>query len=204
MQQKAKSNSVVTSAKLDGSKIAFNVLGVGAFVFDKSMASQANRERAEDHGWTQRISDKAAIGRADENGAVIPKEIAARMKFDAMKACAEHYMTGSDEWSMVATGEPLPTNLTVRAIAKCLSISQDRALELVTAQAKKQGKTTQKLLSEYRTEPGQVRDQYIAMRDAELPTSGSSDSLLDELMNGGAVEAPVAPKFQKSTKPSVK
>src|SRR3954470_13197250 len=117
MNAKQKSNSVITSKKLSTDVIEFTVLGVGSFTFDKSLVASENRARAEDHGWNQRISDRAAIGRADAEGNPISPHVHATMKFVAMKTCAEHYMSGNDSWSMVASSEPLPTNLTIRAAA---------------------------------------------------------------------------------------
>lgn len=181
MQTKVKSNSVITH-KLTPAGICFTVLGAGEFTFDPKLASESNRQRAELHGWIQRISDKAAIGSSDAEGKTIPAAIKSKMKFEAMKACAEHYMQGSDQWNMVADGEPLPTNLTVRALASVLGVSHARGLEMVVAQAKAQGKTTQKLLAEYRLNPGKVRDAYDALVAAERVVEGSSEDMLAELM----------------------
>lgn len=188
MQQKVKSNSVITSKKLSDNVIEFTVLGVGSFTFDKSLVAGENRARAEDHGWNQRISDRAAIGRADAEGNQIRADVHARMKFDAMKACAEHYQSGNDSWSMVASTEPLPTNLTIRAAARAYSISVDRALEIVQAQAKRFGVTTQKILAEYRDTPGVIRDTYLDMKDAERVTDAAGDMLLAEFADLASAE----------------
>src|SRR5271166_3808229 len=59
-QAKAKSNSVVTT-EWSGDILTIEVLGAGAIMFDRTAASADNRDWAEKHGWTQRLSNRAAI-----------------------------------------------------------------------------------------------------------------------------------------------
>lgn len=202
MQTKVKSNSVVTHSIVGETSIKFDVKGAGSFTFDYSKVAPNLRIRAERHGWIQRISDKAAIGSQDADGNLIREEDKAKIKFDAMAACASHYESGTDEWSMVSTsGEVTLRDLTVRAIAQVLKIDAAAAKEKVEAQAKSVGKTTRQLLNDYRNGKGKVRDAYIALRDAELSTDDSSDDLLAELMGEDEGEKVEAPKFKKGKAP---
>ena len=78
----------------DGTQI-YSV-GTDAFTFDPAKASAKNRAYAEQYGFRQRIQDKAAMSRNPETGeAASPRE-----KFLAMKAMAEHYEAGGEEWNL--------------------------------------------------------------------------------------------------------
>lgn len=98
---KPKSNSVVTVEQIGSGMLEFTVLGAGAFTFDPTKAHDDNREHAELHGWTQRISDRAAIGRDPETG----KPATPAQKFERMRALAAYYETGAPSWSTVQPGE---------------------------------------------------------------------------------------------------
>jgi hypothetical protein len=103
MQTKPKSNSVIThSLSEDGSTITFHVQGAGDVVIDMNKLSPVILLRASQHGIIQRISDRAAIGRDPETG----KSASAGDKLDAMQELAEHYMTGTSEWSLTGNGGP--------------------------------------------------------------------------------------------------
>lgn len=98
MNTKVKSNSVV-SVELANGKLQFTVVGTGTpLVFNHHAAAASLRERAELHGWKQRISDAAAIPRDTETGAsATPAE-----KRAAMQRLIEHYESGTEEWSLKA------------------------------------------------------------------------------------------------------
>lgn len=96
-----KSNQVIDT-RLDGNVLTFTVKSVGELAFDVTKAHAANRAQAEFHGWIQRISDAAAIGRDPKTGA----SASPQQKFDAMKALVDHYESGVDQWSRVATAGP--------------------------------------------------------------------------------------------------
>lgn len=77
--------------------ITFEVVGAGSFSFDVTKAGEANAQKAAFHGYVQKISDKAAIGRDPDTGrSASPKE-----KYDAMHALAKH-LEGGGTWSMRA------------------------------------------------------------------------------------------------------
>lgn len=94
MQTKAKSNSVITH-EVVGQLISFNVREAGSITLDLGKVANANRERAEVHGFIQRISDAAAISRDPLTG----KPASPTEKLEAMRELVEHYESGSAEWS---------------------------------------------------------------------------------------------------------
>lgn len=99
MQTKPKANSVITH-EVSGDVITFHVKQAGDVVLDMSRVSEACRERAAIHGFIQRISDGAAMSRNPETGQpATPEEKMARMA-----ALAEHYMSGTSDWSMRREG----------------------------------------------------------------------------------------------------
>jgi len=91
----ARVNQVVGFVQnVDGTQI-YSV-GTDAFTFDPAKAHEANRRSAMLYGFRQRIGDKAAMSRNPETGeAASPRE-----KFLAMKAMAEHYEAGGEEWNL--------------------------------------------------------------------------------------------------------
>jgi hypothetical protein len=100
MQEKAKSNSVVTTQVREDGAIVFTVLGAGTIVFDPASAHDANRTRAMRQGFVQRIVNAAAIPRDTTNG----KPAAPADKFAAMKALADHLASGSEAWGPARAG----------------------------------------------------------------------------------------------------
>src|SRR6266404_3418819 len=112
-QEKAKSNSVVTSTfdyatgmlvvKVVGveDEIKFDVRAFAGEAYD---ALSDGGKRGLGHGMTQRISDRAAIGRDRTTGAsATPQE-----KWSAMNALASHYANGGG-WELAGGGLP-PVN----------------------------------------------------------------------------------------------
>lgn len=114
MNDKAKSNSTITSRRVDG-KIEFTVLGAGKFEFDPDKASAENRSRAMYHGWNQRIADGGALSRNPENGQpATPADKLARMQ-----RLAEHYESGTTEWKLVPSADPeAGAGLVIRAMIR--------------------------------------------------------------------------------------
>jgi hypothetical protein len=98
MQSKRKSNSIITHVLGANDVITFTV-GAQSFTFDAATVSAETLRAATLHGFVQKISDRAAIGRDPETGAsATPEE-----KFAAMKETAERLMAGGP-WNAVATG----------------------------------------------------------------------------------------------------
>lgn len=113
MQTKMKSNSIITH-EVAGNVITFHVKQAGDIVFNMDAVSPANRERAAIHGFIQRISDGAAMSRDPETGQpATPADKLARMQ-----AIAEHYQSGSGDWSMRREGNGVEGGLLFRALTR--------------------------------------------------------------------------------------
>lgn len=174
MQPKPKANSVLThTVDMARGIITYHVLGAGQCVFNYKKATPENREFAEVHGWIQRGSDRAAIGRDPTTG----KSATPEQKLQAIVTWRDH-VEGGGAWSMVAEGEARPNNMTVRALAQCLKTDVQSALERAQQQAEAKGITVQALLAKYRSTKGPVRDAFLAIRDAEGPDSTEGEELL--------------------------
>lgn len=89
----AKKNSVI-SVEFDNGNLRFAIADAGEFSLNLSALSDDIREKALIHGLTQKVSDAAAIAKAD-----LPADPAeaAKVKFEAMKAVADRLAEG--DWS---------------------------------------------------------------------------------------------------------
>jgi hypothetical protein len=109
MQTKAKVTSVMTT-EWSGDLLTIEVLGVGALMFDRTLASPANRDQAEKHGWTQRLSDRAAKSAAVRKPGMTEEAWAeARLavtkgKHAAVEALIAYYESGEVSWKMSGGG----------------------------------------------------------------------------------------------------
>lgn len=171
MNTKAKSNSVITHS-VDGDTITFTVLGVGSLQFNKTKASMENRGHSEDHGWTQRISDAAAIPRDPETG----ESATAEQKYEAMQRLVAHYESGTSEWSRrPAAGEGQTGGLLFKAL--CVMSSETKTpAEIREWMAGK----TKAQLSALRNQP-KIAEVINSLRPVSLEVD--TDALLDELNN---------------------
>lgn len=183
MQTKAKANSVITHKMREDGALVFTVLGVGDLVLDRARIARANRERAEVHGWVQRISDAAAIPFNKEEG----RYATAQEKFEAMAALVEHYHGGGEEWARrVAASGPRVTSdelLILRAVAEVQGCEVATMRERVKAMAEKRGVTQRAYLSAILAKSADVRAVVERLR-AEQPQAGAGldgDALLGEL-----------------------
>lgn len=113
MQTKPKSNSVITH-EVAGNVITFHVKQAGDIVFDMDSVSVENRERAAIHGFIQRISDGAAMSRDPVSG----KPATPAEKMARMSAIADHYQSGSTDWSMRREGTGVEGGLLFRALTR--------------------------------------------------------------------------------------
>lgn len=169
MQTKPKSNSVITHSVVSPGVLSFNVLGVGAITFDTSKVEQSNRERAMLHGFIQRISDRAAIGRNPDTGA----SATAQDKYNAMAALVAHYESGSAEWSTRVAG-----STSGGLLFTCLrELYPTKSVEELRATIEKWSKSEQNaVLASAKVKP--IADRIRA----EAGKSVDVDSLLDELV----------------------
>lgn len=148
MATKAKSNSIITAQPAaDGSSITFKVLGVGEMTLTLGKVSAPCMTRAMLHGFTQRISDAAAIPfNKEENRYATPQE-----KYEAMRALVEHYETGTSEWARNrAAGGPRAdgeTALILRAVAEHQGVTVEDMRERVKAIATKRETTPKAYLA---------------------------------------------------------
>ena len=120
-----KSNSIVRT-EWEGGVLTVDVLGAGSFTFDKTLCSDAVRVYAEEHGFTQRIVDRAAKGRDPKTG----KSASPQEKFTAMKELADFYMLGGSEWSMTRSGSGREGGLFFEALCE---LRPDKTSEKIKA-----------------------------------------------------------------------
>lgn len=102
MRQNQTVTMAVVAAETEGGapSLAFDIKGAGVVVLNLANVSAANRQYAEIHGWKQRIVDAAALSRNTADG----KSAAPEAKRDAIAKLVEHYMSGTDKWTMTAEG----------------------------------------------------------------------------------------------------
>lgn len=179
MQSKPKSNSILTHRRLEDGRLEFTVLGAGSVVFDRTKASAANRDRAEDHGWIQRHADAAAIPRDKETGASATPE----MKLARVRAIRDFYEGGGVEWNMkagprvvVAKG-PDVGKIIMAMIRAGLVPDVDTANGKLAALAEKRGITREAAAELFERTP-QVIDALAAM--AKEAVSVSVDDLMGD------------------------
>lgn len=183
MQTKAKSNSIVTSEYEEG-VITFRIRGAASpILFHLDRVSEANRRRAEVHGWVQRIVDSAAVGMTDADGAIIPAPERDAMKYAAMVKVRDHYESGTEDWARRAVaGERETGGMTLRAVAAVSGVTVDVMRERVKAMAEKRGVTERVYLNSV---AGSAAVQAkIAEFRAASPSAIDADALLDELTGG--------------------
>lgn len=188
MQTKAKSNSVITHAILDG-KIEFSVKDAGKLTFDPDKVSAQNRARAMVHGFIQRISDGGALSRNPETGQpATPADKLARMQ-----RIAEHLMSGSTEWALKAVvGEGVNVGLVLQAmIALGKARDVDHANELVSKLAAKREIPREEAIK-LLAGAADIKVKMAEIRAAQAATKVSADDLLDGLDGEGEGEEPSA------------
>jgi hypothetical protein len=89
-------NALITVSADDNNVLTFTVGNVGSFTLNPADAPEALRTRAMLHGFVQKVSDAAAIAKAD-----LPKDPteAAKTKFEAMQSVANRLVGENAEWS---------------------------------------------------------------------------------------------------------
>lgn len=175
MNAKTKSNSVVTHEydALNNS-ITFKVRDAGQFeMFISSMHADVI-QRATLHGLIQRISDKAAMERNPETGQpASPVDKMARMK-----ALADHYASGSPDWSTrVAADGVTSSGITYEAIAKVKGCTIPEAQTMVAARAAKTGAEVKTVLANLRGNAEVIR----AMAEIKAGRAPKIDTSLEDL-----------------------
>jgi hypothetical protein len=175
----ARENAVVqVDESADGLGLVFAVPGEGKFEVRLNGLSQAIRDRATLHGLKQRISDKAAIPRDTTTGqSATPKQ-----KFDAMKALADHYMTGTDQWDLRGPGKAQgggdEVELILRAVAAIQGLTVEDLRERVKVRCEKTGDKVATWAKRLAGAPGAQGDS-IRAKMAELRVRADSQVDVD-------------------------
>lgn len=119
----------------DGNMIA-KVAGFPDILFDRSKVSLECRHFAELKGWKFTLEDAAAKSRTEANGF----KPTAEEKYAAIKAIADHYMSGVTVWGRKAAAGPRDDHgLTLMALMRVRSLDIDGANALVDKIAEKNG-----------------------------------------------------------------
>jgi len=179
MQTKPKANSIITHRLNDDGTLTFLVKDAGEFGFDPKKAAQKNRERAELHGWIQRISDGGAMSRNPENGQpATPADKMARMQ-----RLAEHYEGGAEEWAMKGPSGPRKPDAGLIIQALCGTVAGgdvDKANRLVDGIATKRGIDRDAALMVWAAVED-VAAEMARIRARRVAVKVSADDLLAEM-----------------------
>jgi hypothetical protein len=98
--------------------------------FDSGKVAECLRERAEMHGFEQRIRDNAAIAKSEKNNYTVTEQ----MRRDAVLEMVTHLEAGGTEWNLKAgTRAPAQNPVFLRIAAK-FGISYDQAMAKVQEQ----------------------------------------------------------------------
>lgn len=152
---------VITVKQLDNGQLQFAVAGAGEFTFNPDKASPANRIRAELHGWTQRISDKAALG----------ADATPEAKLASMQACAAWYEAGGDEWNMTraaGAGRKSEADWIIEATAAIQGVDATTMRERIERMAEKREVTVAAYIKALGSRPD------VAQRVAEMKHGASA------------------------------
>lgn len=181
MQSKRKSNSIVTTTRLESGAIQFSVLGAGTLTFDFTKADESMRAHAEIHGWIQRISDAAAIGRDEETG----KPATPEAKLARMKARVDHYESGAAEWRISGAGGGGRSDV-VMAFQRYKNIATyEMAKESIERHAIAKGRTYEEQVKVFGAAQA-IQDIIIEMqRERFANPVADADGELEELTNAG-------------------
>lgn len=122
--------SVKPVVNVDAGTVTFEVKGMSPLVLEMSRLHPDIIKRAALVGMAQvRIVDAAAVGRADEDGNLIPEGDRLQTKYDRMAALIEHYHSGTAEWSRRAEGGGGRVALALEALAELKGMSVEKAEE---------------------------------------------------------------------------
>ena len=172
----AKANSII-SVKIDvvAQTLTITTKGIeNPIVLAMKDVSPENATYAMLHGFKQRVVDAAAISRDESNGQpATPQE-----KYDAMKRMADHYASGSKEWSIRESGgSTVDTGLTIRALAAVKGWTESVAREKVDTACVAAKMSSREYLAKI------ARSTDVARKIAEMRAASSpdSDAMLAEL-----------------------
>lgn len=188
MQQKPKSNSLITSTyDEEMNTLIFNVLGVGEIKLDLNRVHTNNINRAAIHGFNQRIPDSAAIPKRDKNERLIPERERTQMKFERMKDLRDFYESGTPEWSRVSEGGGGGgKSITLEAIARWRNCTYEEAQARVEQHAEMHKMDMKAALAFFRT-GAKTKNAIQEIRDeralSRVPEGLDADAMLEEIPN---------------------
>ena len=173
-----KTNAVVTS-NVVGDVITFKVKDAGEFSLELKKVSPTCATRAMIHGFIQRVSDGAAIPRNTETGLSATPQ----MKYERMKAIADHYMSGAEDWNL-RVGAPRAPKYDVailKALAEVFGTDEATMLKKVERQAEARGMKLGAYMAHAATTE-RVKGVVERIREEMAPKSEvDADELLGEL-----------------------
>jgi len=173
-KEKVKSNAVVTANWINPLQLELVVKDAGTIVFDMGVINTALLERATQHGFEQRLRDRAAMSADNKTGL----SATAQDKFERIKALVEHYHAGG-EWEMRGAGgggKKAETEWILEALAAVKDTTVDKMREMVAAAAAKKGIATDKYLKQVATV------EAVALKVAQLKFGDQEAAVdLDEL-----------------------
>lgn len=109
-----KETSRVIAHEIDETGITFTVKEQGKLRLAFANLSSAVRDRALAHGLVQRVSDAAAKSRDARTG----KPADSKVKFEAMAELVNHYMSGTENWSLGREQEGQNVSLLVECLSE--------------------------------------------------------------------------------------
>ena len=192
-QEKPKSNSVVTSAwDMVKGVLTITVIGVkdGIIVFNARDAVNAAAydqlndlgKRGIGHAFTQRLSDRAAIGRDKVTGqSATPAD-----KFAAIKVLAEHYANGG-AWELAGGGLP-----PVQRPHLYAAVAHVRGYKVETVEATYRDKPDD-VLRTLLTIPAIAGKYTELVRSASAPAEPKADEMFKELEEMAKLEEATQP-----------
>lgn len=138
MEKHMKRNAVITNVYDPvADTLTFRVVGQADLVLRLGSVSDANLAYARRHGFIQRVSDSAAIGKNRTTGlAATPAE-----KREAMRALVDHYNSGADAWNIARVGGEGPglDRLAVAAVMEALGKDEATVRAKVASGSEKRG-----------------------------------------------------------------
>lgn len=147
----------------------------GMRVFSIDKVHEDNQRRACAVGFAQvRITDAAAIGRADKDGRIIPEAERTEMKWARMMRLVEHYESGTAEWNLRSTPRAArlkgPSMEDIREALRQIGISEARIGGLDDERLK--------VLATGKT----VAEKLLEIERERIVDSAGAEELLEELM----------------------
>ena len=155
----------------DGNMIA-KVAGFPDILFDRTKVSIECRHFAELKGWKFTLEDAAAKSRTEANGF----KPTAEEKYEAIKAIADHYMSGVTVWGRkaAAAGPRDDHGLTLMALMRVRSLDVDGANALVDKIAEKNGIERKAVLTNMAT-----KNADIIRAIGDIKAERAAKSLID-------------------------